>query len=188
MLSKEELAYLHVKEVTFLASIITVVFVYVSYTIGNMEFLYYGLVVSPFLIFFYLSYKQLQLTTNIVILSLLVLVFHLFGTFGAYQMTFYGLHYDTILHLFGSFVIAILAYNFLKAHWKKVPQVGNTYLFLTVLLVSLGVGALVEMIEFGGVLAFNSPGVGDYFNNAMDLTVNGLGATVGAMYMIYSHH
>ena len=53
---------------------------------------------------------------------------------------------------------------------------------------SIGFGALTEIVELMAVLFFNATeGVGGYFNNALDQLVNLFGAVTGAIIVIYLH-
>jgi putative membrane protein len=58
----------------------------------------------------------------------------------------------------------------------------KTAIGLIVFLASIGIGALNEVIEFSVVVLFTS-GVGDYFNNALDLVFNAAGALISVLYM-----
>jgi putative membrane protein len=45
----------------------------------------------------------------------------------------------------------------------------------------MGLGALNEIVEFAAVVASPSTGVGGYYNTALDLVFNGLGATLAVI-------
>ena len=78
--------------------------------------------------------------------------------------------------VFALFVYAIIkkALTFTSYKYSKIV------LFFVVVLVSEGIGAVNEIIELSTVVFFHSTGVGNYFNNALDLVFNIIGAFVGA--------
>jgi len=47
----------------------------------------------------------------------------------------------------------------------------------------MGISALNEVIEFSTVVFFNSTGVGGYYNNALDLVFNAIGAAIAVLFM-----
>ena len=62
------------------------------------------------------------------------------------------------------------------------------YLLIVLTLISIGIGTLIELIEFIGVLYFNAgKGVGGYFNNTIDLFVNMIGSFVGSL-IVFRYH
>ena len=54
-------------------------------------------------------------------------------------------------------------------------------MLLIVVLAVTGVGALNEIFELGAVVFTGSTGVGGYYNNALDLIFNLIGAIIGVM-------
>ena len=88
--------------------------------------------------------------------------------------------YDNVLHFFMVLVVFFGAYDILKPHLDRKLK-NNFMFFLILILIANGVGALIEVFEFGIVLVFPGSGVGDYFNNAIDLVCNLLGSIVGCV-------
>lgn len=82
---------------------------------------------------------------------------------------------DQIIHTFGTGVMAVVLYFFLKRdtsfHW-----IGIT---VFAILGAMGIGALNEIVEFMAKLMVPDNNVGGYYNTAVDLTVNLLGAIIG---------
>lgn len=83
---------------------------------------------------------------------------------------------DQIVHTFGTGVAALFAYSFLR---KYAFSAGGLFLFTV--LSAMGIGAVNEVLEFGAKLMIPDTDVGGYYNTAMDLTVNMVGAIAGTM-------
>ncbi len=91
-----------------------------------------------------------------------------------FQLTF--LKFDQVVHTFGSAVAALFVYFFVR---KKDFTVTGL-LFLTVL-AATGIGALNEVLEFIAKLTIPDTDVGGYYNTAVDLVVNLVGALLGTL-------
>lgn len=87
------------------------------------------------------------------------------------------LKYDQLLHTYVYLVIAMLLYDVAKPYIKKE----NFLMLLIVVLAVTGVGALNEIFELGAVVFTGSTGVGGYYNNALDLIFNLIGAIIGVI-------
>jgi putative membrane protein len=105
--------------------------------------------------------------------------FHLFGEGDSYV-----LRYDQVIHFYGFFTATLAAY------WLMLPQLKPGFRLGVVAFVAalagMGLGALNEVIEFGAVLAVPETGVGGYYNTAIDLVANALGATLAAIIVVYT--
>ena len=88
------------------------------------------------------------------------------------------LKYDQVIHAYCYFAIAILVYFILK---KYIPN--KTALVYNSIMVAFGVGGLNEIIEFSMVVFANAAdAVGGYYNNALDLVTNLIGAIIGVFF------
>lgn len=86
------------------------------------------------------------------------------------------LKYDQLVHAYGFGVTAWLLWYLLVRHFPVIRNTMTSYVFPV--LASMGLGALNEMIEFLAVLSVPDTNVGGYYNTALDLVFNGLGAVV----------
>jgi putative membrane protein len=90
------------------------------------------------------------------------------------------LKYDQLVHAYCYFAIAILVYYALKKYFKKDNEIP---LMIFTILAAIGIGLLNEVVEFGMVLfADASEAVGGYYNTALDLVFNLIGAVFGAIF------
>ncbi len=84
---------------------------------------------------------------------------------------------DQIVHTFGSAVAALFVYSFLR----RRTELGWLSTFLITVLAACGVGALNEVIEFIATMSVEDVNVGGYYNTAVDMVVNLLGAVIGTV-------
>lgn len=85
--------------------------------------------------------------------------------------------YDQILHTFGTGVAAAAMFQ-LVPQWAGNPNLSRVGHAGLAWLAALGLGALVELVEFVGVLNIPNTNVGDYTNTGWDLVANTIGASV----------
>jgi uncharacterized membrane protein YjdF len=85
--------------------------------------------------------------------------------------------YDQFVHPYGAASLALISYA-LMARSVRLP---HFVLFLLAFMVANGAGALNEVAEFATKIATPDTGVGGYYNTALDLFFNMLGAAGGAL-------
>lgn len=95
----------------------------------------------------------------------------------------YVLRFDQIVHFYGFFVTTFVAYWLLLPHLRPGFRVGM--IAFIAMFVSMGFGAFNEIIEFITVLFVPENGVGGYYNTAIDLVSNCLGALTAAFFIVY---
>ena len=94
-----------------------------------------------------------------------------------YELQLIGeLKYDKVFHATASGVGGWAAY---EAMTRWAGRQTGSVLFAAVM-IAIGAGALVEVVEYVGTLIRESTNVGDYANNMQDLIANTIGAIVGA--------
>ena len=94
---------------------------------------------------------------------------------------FFILKYDQLIHAYTYVAISILVYFMLKKHFQKGH---DKSLVLFAILSAIGIGLLNEVIEFGMVIfADASDAVGGYYNTALDLVFNLIGAVIGVWFV-----
>lgn len=89
-----------------------------------------------------------------------------------------NLRYDKVFHAAAATAFTLVAWEALK-RWAGTGYHWGGMLLMTWLVV-MGGGAVVEIAELIGS-ATSDVSVGDYYNNALDLVANGLGAAVGLL-------
>lgn len=100
---------------------------------------------------------------------------HLLDIYGTGE--YYILKFDQFVHFFGFGVAAMLVFYLLYPHLKE--KVNYKLIYFISIIASMGLGALNEIVEFIAVVIFPETGVGGYYNTALDLVFNTLGALAG---------
>lgn len=86
------------------------------------------------------------------------------------------LKYDQLVHAYGFGVAAWVLRHLLVRHFPATRGTWTAYVFPA--LASMGLGAVNEIIEFSAVLMVPDTNVGGYYNTALDLVFNALGAVI----------
>lgn len=86
------------------------------------------------------------------------------------------LKYDQIVHAYGFGVTAWVLWHLLVRHYPETR--GSWTASVLPALAAMGLGSVNEVIEFAAVLSVPDTNVGGYYNTALDLVMNGLGALV----------
>lgn len=95
--------------------------------------------------------------------------------------------YDQFVHAFGFGVAVIASHEALQAHFKHPLKV-NFQIGTILFLISMGLGALNEVIEFIAVLCLPKTNVGGFYNTGWDMISNGTGAVIGILYLKLKRH
>lgn len=91
---------------------------------------------------------------------------------------FFIFKYDQFMHIYCYVAIGMMCYFVMK---KYVSD--KTALIVSSIFIGMGVGAMNEIIElFMVVFAGAKDAVGDYYNNALDLIFNLIGAIIGSVW------
>ncbi|PIN92979.1 hypothetical protein COU61_01065 [Candidatus Pacearchaeota archaeon CG10_big_fil_rev_8_21_14_0_10_35_13] len=93
------------------------------------------------------------------------------------------LRFDQAIHFYLYLVMPILLYSIIK--WAvRIKNYENTKKWVVgiiIVLAAIGIGAINEIIEFFITVYYAGSGVGDYYNNSIDLIFNALGAITGTI-------
>jgi uncharacterized membrane protein YjdF len=176
---------------------------------------YYGIDILFFVLFILILHATFSFwRLNIPVYTLIVLSFagHLMGIFGWYNVSPLPLAWDHITHGFPLFTFTMVLYNFARQWMDRFWSTKTWSLLLLVFLSGLGIGAIVENIEFAGFLALGygegglflgGPGDGlpltsaqadaiqefggGYLNTELDLLWNALGTLAAMVVMSVIH-
>ena len=90
------------------------------------------------------------------------------------------LKFDQFVHAYCYFAFSIVIYFLMKKHMKPKQ---NKALIVFTILAALGVGLINEIIEFSMVIFADAGNmVGGYYNTALDLVFNFIGAVIGTLF------
>ncbi len=125
---------------------------------------------------FYKFYNKLHQDSISYFCLILVMVLHDLSFYGE---SIFGITFENYMHFFGGFTIAIIADRFFNEKLSKAKR------FTMLVIFALGVGAIVEIIEWIGFIILGRGeglfyfGVGDinaWHNTIIDLIFNAFGA------------
>lgn len=146
--------------------------------VGNLHefFLYACAIISTiFVIWWYL--RRLPFPTWLLFIIQIGILMHFAGAFfpieggRMYDAIILGLRYDKYVHAFNAFAGAALVRHLFKKTDSRSPLMATV-----VVMVVLGAGAVVEIVEYLVSLTVKHNGVGSYDNNMQDLIANLFGA------------
>jgi predicted neutral ceramidase superfamily lipid hydrolase len=120
----------------------------------------------------FLLYEKLRMTPETYAAVCLAILVHNLGAFGFYANNpiLPSIPYDVITHVLGIFAATLIAANFLSYYLKtrKGFIINDITLLCMIFLIGLGIGSVVETMEFSGYLIWGAGegffqfGTGDY--------------------------
>lgn len=178
------------KTVVWITLLILLGFLIKAFSVGNYEFVGYWVVLVVLFLIVVAMDKKYNFPLTAIILFAIWSVAHMagglikIGSTRLYDYIFFEfigdpyfiLRYDQVIHTYCYLAISILVYFVLKKYIKKSSAALITFSVLS----ALGIGLLNEVIEFGMVIwADAASAVGGYYNTALDLVFNLVGALIG---------
>jgi len=148
---------------------------------GNLhEFAIYAGIILSLIAVAWLYLRQFHFSNAMLVVVQLGILVHFAGAFlpidggRLYDAYVFGIRYDKYVHFLNAFVAAVVVSHVFDRIRAHLPFVRG----LAVLLVVLGLGAVVEIVEYVVMLTVPNAGVGGYDNNMQDLIGNLLGGTL----------
>ena len=148
---------------------------------GNLhEFAIYAGLILSLIAIAWLYLRQFHFRNSMLTAVQLGILVHFAGAFvpidggRLYDAYVSGIRYDKYVHFLNAFVAAVVVSHVFDRIRAHLPFVRG----LAVLLVVLGLGAVVEIVEYLVMLTVPNAGVGGYDNNMQDLIGNLLGGTL----------
>lgn len=142
-----------------------------------LEFYLYAVVTFLVIIFFWLYFRNYEYS----MFALCIIEFGILINFAGglihidgkrlYDMFFLKIRYDKFVH----FINSIIACTIINRILAKLRYKINKFEGLVIVLIVLGLGAIIEIIEYIVVRNIPEAGVGGYDNNMQDLIANFLG-------------
>jgi uncharacterized membrane protein YjdF len=143
-------------------------------TVGNIpEFSFYAVVILLWIATAATLLRRFTWPLWILALVQIGILAHFAGGFvpvnggRLYDAAIYGLRYDKIVHFYNSFAGTAATAHVLSRTNSRLPLRS-----IAIVLISLGTGAVIEIVEYFIYLHVPRNGVGDYDNNMQDLVAN----------------
>ena len=149
----------------FLSVLIFITFILVAYFINVKEYILDSILFIVLIVLMNYYYDKFSFNEVSYWFIVLGMMSHNLGVLGWYNQSPFIIQYDHITHFVGFIGVGMFLYEYLKV-FNKVERI------IIVLLISLGIGSLIELIEFIGYLKL---GVGDglfYYGGIGDTGVN----------------
>ena len=90
--------------------------------------------------------------------------------------------YDQLVHTFGFGIATLIGAHLLRPHLRSREKPARV-VYVLMLLMGAGMGALNEIVEFVAVLIMPETGVGGYENTMLDLCFNLLGGSLAVLWL-----
>jgi len=202
--------------VTAVAILIFITFSAIAYFSGTFtNYIYDTLFFIALVLFFYFTYDRWNLNLPIYTLIILSFVLHSAGIFGWYFKSPIGIQWDHITHFVPILAFTMLFFQFAVQFMDRKLTKKTWLVIAFVLLAGMGIGTVIELIEFSGFVVFGFGegallwGAGDgipgqtiegiptveaieahgggWFNTMWDLVWNTLGGLLALLIMIIAH-
>jgi uncharacterized membrane protein YjdF len=175
----------------------TVAGCFLLYRAGNTEFLIYLIGLTPLIALGFYVHIRFELPLWMLWLISILFALHLAG--GSFMWQGHVLYewvivsitnpagltiwkFDQFVHPYGAAAVAFISYTLLVARTRLTWSMA----FLIAFMIANGAGALNEVIEFITKVISPESTVGGYYNTALDLTFNMLGALLGCLLGLFS--
>ena len=142
------------------------------------EFFFYATVIISVIIIAWYKFRYLHVRLGLLVLIEIGILMHFSGAFievdghRLYDSRFFDIRYDKFVHFTNALISTFITLHIFS---KRGIKDSNFTLLLAVLTV-LGLGAVVEMVEYVVTLTVEHNGVGAYNNNMLDLVANFFGS------------
>jgi VanZ family protein len=177
-----------------------------DFLLGVRAYYYESIAFCLLLIGFYAFYEKLRLNTPLFILLIFATGVHSLGVFGWYNISPIGIPWDYVTHFFPFIIVAVFFFHFLSQYMSEKFTFKALIIILLVFFSTLGIGSVVENVEYVGYLILG-PGegglkfgtgdtsniadvergieitVGGWYNTMRDLINNLIGAAIGTVLM-----
>ncbi|MBD3259563.1 hypothetical protein GF371_02920 [Candidatus Woesearchaeota archaeon] len=196
----------YTKHILFAGILYFLIIILLDFLLGVRAYYYESIAFILLLIGFYSFYEKLRLNTPLFILLIIASGVHSLGVFGWYNVSPIGIPWDYVTHFFPFIIVSIFFFHFLSQYMSEKFSFKTLILIILVFLATLGVGSVVENVEYVGYLILG-PGegglkfgtgdvsnvkdversieitVGGWYNTMNDLINNLLGAAIGTVLM-----
>ncbi|MBK9573130.1 MAG: DUF2238 domain-containing protein [Rhodoferax sp.] len=143
------------------------------------EFFVYAAVIMLGIAILWFVFRHYEFNGSTLLLVQLGILMHFSGAFvmvdshRLYDQVLFGLRYDKYVHFVNAFAATLLMSRLFEIQQIALTRSNNVF----VVLVVLGLGAVIEIVEYLVVLTVPGNGVGGYDNNMQDLMANLVGAS-----------
>jgi hypothetical protein len=152
-----------------------------AYARADWEFALYAVVILAFIVFLWRLLRPYDYPVWLLVLVEIGILAHFAGGFlrldgdTLYTRYVLGVRWDKYVHYYNSLAVAMLISHLVRKAGLELKGFGPVF----IVMVTLGLGGVIEIVEYFAVAVIPKTGVGDYANNIEDLIMNLLGGTTG---------
>lgn len=138
------------------------------------EFFLYAVVILGWVVALWLVFRRYEFDTGILMLVEVGILMHFAGAFvridggRLYDAHLLGIRFDKYVHFVNAFAAALLISRLFRIQQIALTRVNSVFVALVV----LGLGGIVEIVEYLVLVTVPNTGVGGYDNNMQDLIAN----------------
>jgi hypothetical protein len=149
------------------------------------EFYIYAMVIMFIICWCWWYFRRFTAPAFLLVMIQTAILLHFAGAFipidggRLYDAVIFGIGFDKYVHFINSFIVATTFNEIFHAMNVQVPVFRN----IVIVIMTLGIGAFVEVLEYMVMITIPDTGVGDYHNNMRDLIANMMGSTVFLLFM-----
>lgn len=158
-----------------------------SIATGDVEFIFDRLASALIIGFALYLYKKIDIKPSVLVFGLLILITHHLRLYGKFYL---GIAFDHWIHFASGIFLGLVLYRY----FSKIIKSKAAIIVLSIL-VSAGLGALFEIVEFigysfvgesggQGILFYGLSDFLEYNNIGWDLICNSLGALLGSLILL----
>jgi uncharacterized membrane protein YjdF len=158
----------------------------------NLEFLIYSVAILVLLLLITFADKYINFSSLALYFFDAWMVLHIIGGYTSiagirtYDYVIFNivgdpfniLKFDQFIHLFCYIGMGLLMHDVVI---RYAPKAHKFAVSLIAILAACGIGALNEFIEFFAVVILDTQGVGGYYNTALDIVFNTIGASISSL-------
>lgn len=151
------------------------------------EFFFYATVIYIAILYFWRKLRYIKIPLYIVILFEVMILLHFSAAFvevnghRLYDLRIFEIRFDKFVHFINAFVATIITFYFFQKNHCKITK----FMMMMTIFSVLGIGAIIEIIEYIVTLTIVHNGVGAYNNNMLDLVANLFGAVTAVLLFKY---
>lgn len=151
------------------------------------EFFFYATVIYIAILYFWRKLRYIKIPLYIVILFEVMILLHFSAAFvevnghRLYDLRIFEIRFDKFVHFINAFVATIITFYFFQKNHCKITK----FMMMMTIFSVLGIGAIIEIIEYIVTLTIVHNGVGAYNNNMLDLVANLFGAVTAVFLFNY---
>ena len=151
------------------------------------EFFFYATVIYVAILYFWTKLRYIKMPLYILILFEAMILLHFAAAFveinghRLYDLRIFEIRFDKFVHFINALIATIITFYFFQKNQCKITK----FMMMMTVFSVLGIGAVIEIVEYIVTLTVEHNGVGAYNNNMLDLVANLFGSVTAVLLFKY---